>query len=348
MINPCEVSPPIPPEWERVDVGSTEAGCAERRALGTVVRLVVCPPTGLAAAALVVEAELRRLDLEASRFRSDSEISRLHARGAGFYFVSRGLAEAVGVALGAARWTEGRVDPTVGNSLIALGYDRDFVELPYLGGPANAVPAAGWRSVGLEGRLLRLPGGLRLDLGATAKGLGADRSARVAARVVPRPGGVLVSLGGDLAVAGQTPRDGWPILVTESSESRQAGLRTQVVRLHSGALATSSVSVRKWRRGGREMHHIVDPATGRPADGPWRTATVAAPKCARANAAATAAIVAGTEAEEWLESTGLPARLVAKDGSLRLVNGWPEGEEGHVDPGADASRAPVGAFARAS
>jgi thiamine biosynthesis lipoprotein len=91
------------------------------------------------------------------------------------------------------------------------------------------------------------------------------------------------------------------------------------------------VTCRRWRRGGRTLHHIVDPRTGLPADGPWRTVSVAAETCADANAAATAAIVAGKRAEAWLTATGLPARLAGHDGRVRRLCGWP-GDSGRPLP----------------
>ena len=137
---------------------------------------------------------------------------------------------------------------------------------------------------------------------------------------------MLVSLGGDIAVAGTPPRDGWPVTVAEEPDPDGAPRGQpggQLVRLAAGAVATSSVTVRRWRRGSTVLHHIVDPRTGRPADGPWRTATVAAATCADANAASTAAIVAGARAQDWLAATGLPARLTGHDGRVRDMNGWP-------------------------
>ncbi len=135
-------------------------------------------------------------------------------------------------------------------------------------------------------------------------------------------GGILVSLGGDIAVGGTPPRGGWPVTVADQPDGAgSAG--TQLVRLTGGAVATSSVTCRRWRRGDTVLHHIIDPATGLPAQGPWRTASVAAVTCADANAAATAAIVAGPRAESWLAGAGLPARLVAHDGQVVCVGGWP-------------------------
>jgi len=334
--------------WRPVDTGDTTIAVAERDALGTTARVAVWPPENLDRTLHVVDGVLMALDRQASRFRQDSEISRLHRKDGGTYMLSDGLAEAVSVALAAARWTRGLTDPTVGDALISLGYDRDFAALdPEARGPvAAATPAPGWRTVLLEGPVLRLPPGVRLDLGATAKGLGSDRAVRAAMSANQQGGGVLVSLGGDIAVDGQPPRDGWPILVADEPDPGGSA-RTQEVRLATGAVATSSIACRQWRRAGREMHHIVDPRTGLPADAPWRTVSVAAATCADANAASTAAVVAGDHAEDWLAQARVPARLVSRDGEVRYLGGWPasDGEPlvisspGHVYGGASGPRA---------
>ena len=317
--------------WRLIDVGA-DVAVAERAALGTNARAALWPPDGLAVALAAVDAELGRLDRQASRFRADSEVSRIARAGHDAHTVSPGLAEAVRVALAAARWTGGLVDPTVGGALSALGYDRDFSSVAASVMPAGPLPAPGpvpgWRDVALDDCMLRLPAGTCLDLGATAKGLGADRSAAAAWRAAGR-GGVLISLGGDIATAGQPPAGGWPVAIADSSLAGEAAA-AQVVRLAAGAVATSSVTCRQWRYGGQPMHHIVDPRTGYPATGPWRTASVAALSCATANAAATAAIVAGNDALAWLARTGLPGRLVSHDGVVRLLGGWPDADGGQM------------------
>jgi thiamine biosynthesis lipoprotein len=134
---------------------------------------------------------------------------------------------------------------------------------------------------------------------------------------------VLVSVGGDIAIAGPAPDRGWPVLVTEDHAAPLGG-HGQVVWLTGGGLATSSITVRRWRRGSAELHHIVDPATGLPAEGPWRTASVGAATCVDANTAATAAIVLGDRAAAWLAERRLPARLVGREGRVVTVAGWPE------------------------
>jgi thiamine biosynthesis lipoprotein len=241
--------------------------------------------------------------------------------------VSPLLAEAIAVALRAARLTDGDVDPTVGAAMNAVGYDRDF-SLVQRNGPGvrltvKTVP--GWRQVEFneQARLLRVPPGVRLDLGATAKAWAADRSAgRIAAALGC---GVLVSLGGDIAVSGHPPAGGWRIRVQDISgrpEDPPAGPST-VVAIHGGGLATSSTAARRWRRGGDVLHHILDPRTGLPATPVWRTVSVAAASCTDANIASTAAIIRGQAAPAWLTGLGLPARLVDEAGQVRTIGGWP-------------------------
>lgn len=334
--------------WQRISTGDSAVAVAQRDALGTTARVAVWPTDGLDVALAAVDRVLSLLDLQASRFRADSEISWLHRAGGGLFMLSDGLAEAIGVALAAARWTGGLVDPTVGEAIAALGYDRDFAaidpELP--APPGRAAPAPGWQAVSLDGALLRLPAGVRLDLGATAKGLGSDRAVRAALAASGRAGGVLVSLGGDIAVAGQPPRDGWPILVADTPDPAGQA-RTQRIRLARGAVATSSTTCRTWRQGSQVMHHIVDPRTGQPADGPWQTVSVAAASCTGANAAATAAIVGGERAADWLAAARLPARLVSRDGYVLCTSGWPD-DDGSIDippgdPVNNGARHPGGA-----
>jgi thiamine biosynthesis lipoprotein ApbE len=303
-------------------------------ALGTGVQVIVTDPGQLAAARELLEADLDAVDLACSRFRPDSEIVALDRSmaGAGPVEVSPLLAEAIAVALRAARLSGGDVDPTVGAAMNAIGYDRDF-SLIQREGPAvrltvRTVP--GWRHVELDeqARLLRVPPGVRLDLGATAKAWAADRSA---ARIAAGLGcGVLVSLGGDIAVSGQPPAGGWRVRVQDISgrpEDPPSG-PSAVVAIHTGGLATSSTAARRWRRGGDVLHHILDPRTGLPAAPVWRTVSVAATSCTDANIASTAAIIRGRAAPAWLTGLGLPARLVDEAGQVHRVGGWPaEGGE---------------------
>jgi thiamine biosynthesis lipoprotein len=241
------------------------------------------------------------------------------------------LLEAVSAALRAARLTEGDVDPTVGGALIALVYDRSFEELESAARPAGrTVPLAavpGWRTVQVDrdARTVRVAPGVSLDLGATAKALAADRAA--AAALEAAGCGVLVSFGGDLAIAGAGPALGWRVRVTDDHRSGVTA-PGQWITLSTGGLATSSVAVRRWRTDAGDAHHLIDPSTRRSVDSVWRTVSVCAASCLDANIASTAAIVRGSRAVAWLEGLGLPSRLVRVDGTACHVAGWPAaGEE---------------------
>jgi thiamine biosynthesis lipoprotein len=285
-------------------------------ALGTTAQLTLADESHAGEAEALMRTRLAELDRAASRFRPDSELMLVQAMHGGPRRISSLLSGAVHAALAAARGTGGLVDPTVGAAIRAAGYDRDFAELGENQAISPAEPAPGWASIGFDPhrRLLEVPSGVELDLGATAKALIADRIARELRLHTGH--GVLVSLGGDIAVAGGS----WDIGVAEDHSSAEAD---QVVRVAAGGVATSSTSVRRWRAGGRPRHHIIDPATGEPARSPWRTVTVAARTCLAANTASTAAIVMGGRAPAWLAEHGAVARLVRHDGSVVRIGGWP-------------------------
>lgn len=293
---------------------------------GTSAVLIVSPAAALDGSRALIERELAAIDLACNRFRPDSEISILNGSRGANVAVSELFAEAIDAALRAARLTAGDVDPTCGAALTRLGYDRDFALIGKNGpAPGPPVPAAGWQHIGLDRSraAVRVPKGVQLDLGATAKAWAADRCARLASE---RLGcGVLISLGGDIAVAGPVPTApsyGWRVRVTDQHASGPDA-PGQTVAIGSGGLATSSVAARTWRRGGQPVHHIVHPATGRPAGSCWRTVTVAAASCLDANIASTAAIIRGEAAAAWLTGLALPARLVRHDGSITTTAGWP-------------------------
>ncbi|HEU4672893.1 MAG TPA: FAD:protein FMN transferase [Candidatus Limnocylindrales bacterium] len=298
------------------------------RAIGTEIRVVVAGGP-LAPARAAVERVVAAADAAYSRFRRDSELSRIVAADGRPALVSPLLGRAIDEALRAAALTGGIVDPTIGRTLRLAGYDADFAVVEARSDPIvlRLTAAPGWRAVEWDParRRLRVPAGIELDLGSTGKALISDLAAAAACEELPTRAGVLVSAGGDIATAGTAPDGGWHVLMAEDSgaSSDEPG---EVVAIAGGALATSSTTVRRWRRGDVVLHHLVDPRTGRPAEGPWRTASAVAATCVDANIATTAAIILGSEAIPWLERTGLPARLVAVDGSVRRVNGWPATE----------------------
>jgi len=297
------------------------------RVWGTTVSLGVQPARALPWAKAAVVDVIEEFDRACSRFRADSELSRLNNSGGQPVAVSRRFAQAIDVALVAAMRTDGAVDPTVGNSLEALGYDRDFDAVttvdPTLGLPGRPAPAAGWRSVRLDpsAMTVTLPPRVHLDLGATAKALCADEAANRVARTLEA--GVLVDIGGDIATAGPTPDGGWRVAVVENART---GILADdcVVAIVGGGLASSGTTARTWQRGGDTRHHIIDPESGWPAEPVWSMVTVAAGSCIDANTAATAAVVWGVRAPSMLGALELAARLVARDNTVTMVGGWPE------------------------
>jgi thiamine biosynthesis lipoprotein len=290
-------------------------------AIGTTAHLLVADPSTLDDAGQLLRGFLADLDVACSRFRPDSALSTVNRLGSRSD-VDPLLIEAVKVALRAAEQTEGLVDPTLGRSMISIGYDRRFAELPRTSPRrvAPVRPTRAWREVAVDDatRSITLPAGVRLDLGATAKAWAADVAARGIAERLDT--GVLVNLGGDLAIAGPAPAGGWRVRVTADHAVSSGG---QVVAVRSGGLATSSTTVRTWRRADQVLHHVLDPATGLPAERVWRYVSVAGSDCVEANTAATAAVVLGRRAPHWLAERDLAARLVAADGTVTAIAGWP-------------------------
>jgi thiamine biosynthesis lipoprotein len=297
------------------------------RAIGTTATVVVQEAGAADAAERVLADELQAIDLACSRFRDDSELQVVHAHAGHPVAVGPLLFEALEVACRVARRTSGAVDPTVGNALGALGYDRDLDEvLARPPAPPSALgPVAGYTHVHLDPaqRTVRIPRGVRLDLGSTAKALAADRAA---ARIAHEVGnGVLVSLGGDVAVAGPPPPGGWAVGIAHES-STPATEVDQVVAILHGGLASSAAAARTWVSGDRAVHHIVDPRTGDCADTYWTLVSATGASCVEANMVTTAAMVWGPGAVSRLSAFDQAVRLVRHDGEVFSVNGWPLGE----------------------
>jgi thiamine biosynthesis lipoprotein len=267
---------------------------------GTTAVLLVTDPRAIAQARSAADQVLAEVDRAGSRFRTDSELVRLNAADGEPLAISATFADLLATALRAAALTGGDVDPTCGRALAGLGYDRDFADVkaagdaaPRLTGPVGPLP--GWRSVHLDHDRRRawLEHGAQIDLGATAKAWAADRCAAQLAHALDC--GVLVSLGGDVSVAGPPPPEHWRIRVADDHAAPKSA-PGQTVTISSGGLATSSTTVRTWTVGGT---------------------------CTDANIASTAAIIRGAAALAWLHDLGLPARLVRHDGSVETTAGWP-------------------------
>lgn len=238
-----------------------------------------------------------------SRFRSDSELVALnHQAGAGPMPVSATLWAVIGSSLEAARLSGGLVTPTLLDALERAGYDRDFAALERetaAAAPGSARPTSvnDWRLVQLDAarRTVALPRGLRLDLGGFAKGWAADTTVRRLEAVGP----ALVDVGGDIAVSGpQLDGSPWPIAVADPFAPDEP---LDLLMIRAGGVATSGRDYRRWRRGGVEAHHIIDPRSGEPAATDVIAATVVAPSVQEAEAAAKTILILGSDAGmAWL------------------------------------------------
>jgi thiamine biosynthesis lipoprotein len=302
---------------------------AERsfRAIGTTATVLVTDPRQADRAESILRDEIMAIDLACSRFRADSELEHLHAHSGRSVVVSPLLFEALTVAVAVAEKTHGAVDPTVGNAMSMIGYDCDFDQIgtgPIVPPFDILGPVVGYGHLHLNTRTraVRFPKGVRLDLGSSAKAFIADRAAvRIGNQLDT---GALVSIGGDMAVAGVAPLEGWAIGIAVDS-STSADCVDQVVSIRQGGLASSGTAVRSWMVGTEKVHHIIDPATGYPSSSYWTLVSAVGATCVDANALSTAAVVWGEGAIDRLRAFDQALRLVRHDGAVFTLGGWPEG-----------------------
>lgn len=266
-----------------------------------------------------------------SRFRSDSELSRLNMAAGSPIVVSEVLWEVYAAALTAARATGGLVTPLILEALLYAGYDQSFDLLQPFDkrgpqfAPQLTVPGAIHRSMGQAeladvaadpvNRSICLPRGALLDFGGIAKGWSAEQAAR---RLKPY-GPALVSAGGDISVTGPMA-DGEPWEIDVEDPFSQ-GKFVETIYLNGGGVATSGRDHRHWLRNGFPQHHIIDPRTGTPAATDILTATVIAASAVEAEALAKAVLISGSTAGlDWLDSAGSLAGLLILENGQRLYS----------------------------
>ncbi|MDP9119048.1 MAG: FAD:protein FMN transferase [Actinomycetota bacterium] len=263
------------------------------RAMGTTVRVLTderATAFAVSSAGEAIRLTFEREERRFSRFRADSELSRVNSAAGRPIRVSPTFASVMRLALDSAAATDGLFDPTVLGALKAAGYDRDFDEL--LAGARGALHPATtsgrWRDVILEDDLLALPRGAGVDLGGLVKGWTADTAAsRALGAGLPW---VLVNAGGDLRIMGDAP----PVSVAiEDPDDPSVELGRLMVR--EGGVATSSIRSRSWGAG---LHHVIDPRTGAPSETDVIQVTVAASTCADAEVRAKAGLLRGSSAAD--------------------------------------------------
>ncbi len=289
----------------------------EFKAMGCQMMAAIDSEDGAARIALgQVAAWFEQWEQSLSRFRPDSDLSKLNNRSGRCVPVSKTLWEVLSVALTVAQQTDGIVVPTLLSALLAAGYDRSFDQLAAGAGKSNKPPsptiAGEWRNIELRrNHRVCLPAGVTLDFGGIAKGWAAQQSVRRLLQYGP----ALVDAGGDIAISG--PRaDGskWPIGITDPFAPDK---ELELLMLERGGVATSGRDYRRWQQGGVERHHIIDPRNGQPAATNVMSATVIASDAMAAEVAAKVAFILGSDAGmQWLERhPSLAGLLVLEDGS---------------------------------
>ena len=270
---------------------------------GTRVRLLVAAraeaPVDARIAALRVQARLTRLHRALTRFEPASELSRLNQRAGATVAVSQIMVEAIAAALHAAQISEGLVDPTVLPQLEQAGYAHSRAGLepadleaaigaaPVRRG-ARARPAGEWRTIELDaaGRIVRLPAGVRLDLGGSAKGLAVD----IAARMLANAPAFAVDAGGDIRLGGTHPAPR-----TVRIEHPLTGETAHELIRNRAAIATSGLRTRIWHTAEGYAHHLIDPAGETPAWTGVIQATALAPTALEAETLAKTALLLGPD-----------------------------------------------------
>jgi FAD:protein FMN transferase len=248
-----------------------------------------------------IEALFEERDAVFSRFRRDSELNRVNLAQGRVVVLSSLFSSAVRAAIAAAAATDGLVDPTLGSAIEAAGYTLDFARLGPDTRPSDPGVPGSWQSLRLGGRLLFLPGGVKLDLNGVVKALAVDDALQLL------DGDGFVSAGGDLATRG-----GLDVALPGGG----------AVRLARGALATSGSSARTWLRGGTVQHHLIDPRTGSPAESPWEQVTACGGTCLTADVAAKAGFLLGEAGPDWLDERNLPARFLTHRGDEVVNDAW--------------------------
>ena len=298
-------------------MGAMQEFSREFRAMGSdcIIRVVVDDDRAEPILDRAVE-KMVELERRWSRFLPDSELSQLNAHAGGPVFVSPEMFAIVALALDAWRATGGRFDPTLLDALRGIGYDDTFDQLgtraPFETSDETST-SSGLNGVELDSRtfLIHAPPGLHLDLGGIGKGYAAD----CVYQQVMDDGvsGACLDFGGDIRVGGVTAEGGgWPIVIDDPFHP---GQDLAVLGLGDGSVTTSSRLRRKWSTTSGEAHHLLDPATSRPAASGLASVTVIAAHAAWGEAHAKAALIAGIdEGTALIEHAGLSALFVADDG----------------------------------
>lgn len=258
------------------------------RAMGSSCRIVTRGSKGASSLGAEMVHDLER---KWSRFIPSSEVHQLNGQSGHLVVMSMESYQLVSRAEQAREWTQGRFNPLMLSHIETLGYDKcwPLTRQTQVGGTAvspSVEPIELYPSL----RAVIIPSGTRFDPGGIGKGLAAD----MVCDHLESAGAttVMIDLGGDLRVSGRPWHDTtWRVdIAAPQKRTESAGSLTLD---GEGAIATSSVLGRRWRRNGQVVHHLIDPNTGRPSDTDLLTVSVTAPTAWRAEVAAKSALLVG-------------------------------------------------------
>jgi thiamine biosynthesis lipoprotein len=291
------------------------------RAMGSQFNVWLETETDGEAVLRQVPGWVEAIEARLTRFRPESELSRLNEHCGRWVSVSDTLLQAVLAARRAAWLTDGLCNPLVLPALIAAGYEHSFAEMQRAGlNDSRAVSAPvlvpDWRGIAIKPKhhLVRLPAGAQIDLGGTGKGWSAQQIANRLAAYGP----CLVDAGGDLVARGKPQGlPGWRVDVDEPGQA-DASPPVSSILVSDAAVATSGIDYRRWMRGGQPQHHLIDPRTGQPAVTNVLAATVVHSDAALAEAYAKALVILGSaEGLNWIMRQPRRAALVVRtDGAV--------------------------------
>lgn len=269
----------------------------------------------------VVRQIFHEIECCLSRFKPASELCALNRSGGEPFQASPLLYEAVSLAVSAAKETAGIFDPTILAALEAAGYDRSFERISKMDGVldanASTVRLPDYRNICCDPHrgTIQLGGNQRIDLGGIGKGMAVDRALASTGFLADR----CIAAGGDLAVRGAAGlNEEWTVALEDAGTAGQSS-----VVLRDAAMATSTVTKRRWELNGRDRHHLIDARTGRSSSSSLRTVTTVAPSCVQADVAAKTALLLGDEGMEFLDGRGMFGFAVRHDGSTVQTTYWP-------------------------
>lgn len=253
-----------------------------------------------------------------TRFSETSELAALNRRAGGWAAVSDELFEIVATAFELHRQTQGLFDPTILDALERAGYDKSMDELRRYGAgeqkpSARRAGTFGEVQFDAQAHAICLPRGVRLDLGGIAKGWIAEHAAE---HLAAYSRACAVSAGGDMVLIGLP--EGQAAWEVDLEDPRTPDLTLAQLRVGPGAVATSSVTKRRWQQGDKTQHHLIDPRTQQPAITDWLAVTVIAAHAVTAETFAKGLLIAGPHEAENIAADAPDLDYIAVDQDGRL------------------------------